>query len=170
MKFEKVINLVIPIFGGVLLLIMVGLTFVQIVLREFFDYTFNWSDEVAQFCMSWLALFGSIWVTQNNLHLNTGLKLHRKLNKKLICLIDSILALLVVVIAVVVAYQGVIYSLMTMNQASLSLTWIKMGCVFIALPLFMLAVCYYYLKSFFENMTRIFKKVSAPDLPGQSKG
>jgi TRAP-type C4-dicarboxylate transport system permease small subunit len=33
-----------------------------------------------------------------------------------------------------------------------------MGYVFIAVPVFMLAVCYYYLKSFFDNITHMFKK------------
>jgi TRAP-type C4-dicarboxylate transport system permease small subunit len=84
--------------------------------------------------------------------------LHRKLNQRLVCLIDGILALAIVIFAAVAGYQGVIYVFMTLNQASLSLDWLKMGYVFIAVPLSMFAVCYYYLKSFFKNITRIFKK------------
>jgi C4-dicarboxylate transporter DctQ subunit len=158
MKFEKITNSIIPIFGGIMLLTIVMLTFLQIVLREFFGFSLSWSDEVVQFCISWLTLFGSIWVTQNNRHLNTGLKLHQKLNEKLIYLIDSILALLIATIAVVVAYQTAIFSLKAMDFESFSFSWLKMGYVFIAVPVFMLAVCYYYLKSFFDNITHMFKK------------
>jgi TRAP-type C4-dicarboxylate transport system permease small subunit len=158
MKFEKVIDSVIPILGGMLLLIIVFLTFLQIVLREFFDFSLNWSDEIGQYCTSWLALAGSIWVTQNNRHLNTGLKLHQKLNEKMICLIDGLLALLIVMVAAVVAYQTALFAFMAMGIESVSLRWLKMGYVYIAVPLFMLAVCYYYLKSFFKNIRRMFRK------------
>jgi TRAP-type C4-dicarboxylate transport system permease small subunit len=158
MKLEKIINFGIPILAGVLLLLMVLVTFLQIVLREFFNFSLNWSDEVSQFCMTWLALFGSIWVTKNDQHLNTGLKLHRKLNEKQVCLIDGILALLIVIIAAVVTYQTAIFSFSAMSIESLSLYWIKMGYIFIALPILMLAVFYYYLKNLFKNVLFIFKK------------
>jgi TRAP-type C4-dicarboxylate transport system permease small subunit len=158
MKFERIINCIIPKFGGVLLLFIVLLTFMQIILREFLNFSLNWSDEISQFSMSWLALFGSIWVTQNNRHLNTGLKLHQNLNKRQVYLIDGILALLIATISGVVAYQTIIFSFSAVGVDSLSIPGFKMGYVFIALPIFMLTVCYYYLKSFFENMACIFKK------------
>jgi TRAP-type C4-dicarboxylate transport system permease small subunit len=158
MKLGKLIDPGIPILGGVLLAIMLVLTFLQIVLRECFDFTLNWSDEVAQFCLTWLALFGSIWATKNNQHLNTGLKLHKKLNERQINLIDGIIDLVIAFIAAVVAYQTAIFAFTTMGADSLSIPWLKMGYVFIALPLFMLAVVYYYLISFFKNITSNFKK------------
>jgi TRAP-type C4-dicarboxylate transport system permease small subunit len=157
MKIEKIINSGIPVFVGILLVVMVTLIFVQIVLRQVFDFSLNWSDEVAQFCLTWLTLFGSIWVTKNNLHLNTGLKLHQKLNKKLINLIDGILALVIAGFAGVVAYQTAVFAFVSMSANSMSLPWLKMGYIFMALPIFMLAVVYYYLKSFFENIRGIFK-------------
>jgi TRAP-type C4-dicarboxylate transport system permease small subunit len=128
------------------------------VLRNFFDFSLNWSDEVAQFSMTWLALFGSIWVTKNNLHLNTGLKLHQKLNKKLVNLIDGILALVIAGFAAVVAYNSAVSTIISMHASTLSLPWLKMGYIFVAMPIFMLAVVYYYLKSFFEKITHVFKK------------
>jgi TRAP-type C4-dicarboxylate transport system permease small subunit len=158
MKLEKLINSGIPIFGGILLVAMVAVTFGQIVLRECFDFSLNWSDEVAQFSMTWLALFGSIWVTKNNHHLNTGLKMHQKLNKKLVNLIDGILALLIAGFAVVVAYHSAIAAFESMHASTLSLPWLKMGYIYVAMPIFMLAVVYYYLKSFFENITHVFKE------------
>jgi TRAP-type C4-dicarboxylate transport system permease small subunit len=157
-KLNKLIDFGIPILGGVLLGLMVLLTFGQIVLRELFNFSIPWSDEVSQFCMTWLALFGSIWVTKNNQHLNTGIKLHQKLNERQICLIDSVLALFIVIIAAVVAYQTAIFSITAMGIEILTLSWLKVGYAVIALPLFMLAVCCYYLKSFFKNLARIFKK------------
>jgi TRAP-type C4-dicarboxylate transport system permease small subunit len=158
MKLNKLIDSGIPIFSGALLVVMVTVTFLQIVLREFFDLSLNWSDEIAQFCMTWLALFGSIWLTKHDRHINTGLKLHQKFNKRLIGLIDGVLALVIVGIAAMVTYQSTIFVTQQWNMGSESLPWLKMGCVFIALPLFMLAVVYYYLKNFFKNILLIFKK------------
>jgi TRAP-type C4-dicarboxylate transport system permease small subunit len=158
MKISKLIDFSIRIFGGVLLLAMVSLTFLQIVLRQFFNLSLNWSDEVSQFCMTWLALFGGIWATKNNKHLNTGFMIQQKFDRRIIHLIDSILALVIIGIAAVVAYQCAIFTSQQWVMESLSLRWLKMGYVFIALPIFMLATCYYYLKSFFKNVQLIFKK------------
>jgi TRAP-type C4-dicarboxylate transport system permease small subunit len=158
MKLEKLINSGIPILCEVLLIIMVSLTFLQIVLRNFFDTGIPWSDDVAQFSMSWMALFGSIWLTKNSHHLNTGLRMQQKLKKRQIYLIDGILALLIAVIAVIVAYQTAIFSFKTMSIESMALSWLKMGYVYIALPISMLGVCYYYLRSFLKNMASLLKK------------
>jgi C4-dicarboxylate transporter DctQ subunit len=158
MKLEKIINSGIPVFSGALLLLIILFTFIQIVLRLFFKFSFNWSDEVSQFCLSWMILLGSIWVSKHEKHINTGFKLHKKLSKRQVCLIDGILELIIVGSAAVVAYQSAIFAFSTMDTESLSLSWIKMGYIFIALPIAMMAVCYYYLKSFFKNFARIFRR------------
>jgi C4-dicarboxylate transporter DctQ subunit len=158
MKLEKLVNPGMRMFGGVLLLLIVILSFLQIILREVFSFTFNWSDEVSQFGMTWLTLFGSIWVTKNGQHLNTGLKLHQKFNEKQICLIDGVLALMVAAATAVVAYQSAIFAWTTMEIQSMSLPWLKMGYVFIALPFTMLILCYYHLKYFFKSLAFIVKK------------
>jgi TRAP-type C4-dicarboxylate transport system permease small subunit len=158
MKTEKLIDYGISILCGIMLFVMVSLIFLQIVLRNFFDTGIPWSDDIAQFSMSWMALLGSIWLTKNGQHLNTGLKIQQKLNKRQVGLIDSLLALMIIGIAAVGTYQTTITSLTGMRVESIAFPWLKMGYVYIALPLFMLAVCYYYLKSFFKNLVLVFKK------------
>jgi TRAP-type C4-dicarboxylate transport system permease small subunit len=158
MRTEKLINSGIPVFCGILLFIMVLLTFLQIVLRNFFDTGIAWSDDVSQFSMSWMALLGSIWLTKNGKHLNTGLKIHRNLNKRQVGLIDNLLSLVIVGVAAVMTYQTTITSLTAMRVESIALPWLKMGYVYIALPLFMVAVCFYYLKNFIQNLALIFKR------------
>jgi TRAP-type C4-dicarboxylate transport system permease small subunit len=158
MKLGRIMDRGIPAFSGILLSIIVVLTFLQVVLRDCFKSGMNWSDEVSQFSMTWLALFGSIWVTEKAQHLNTGLKLHRKLNKWQICVIDGVIELVIAGSAAVVAYRSAIFAFTAMGADSLSLPWLKMGYIFIALPIFMLAVVNYYLKSFFKNLAFILKK------------
>jgi TRAP-type C4-dicarboxylate transport system permease small subunit len=156
-KLGKIIDEGIPALSGFLLAAIVTLTFLQNVFRECFNSGMNWSDEVSQFCLSWLALFGSIWVTKNNQHLVTGLKLQRKLNRWQICLIDGLMELVIAGSALVVAYRSAIFAFTAMGADSLSLPWLKMGYVYIALPLFMLAVAYYCFKSFLKNWASIVK-------------
>jgi TRAP-type C4-dicarboxylate transport system permease small subunit len=158
LKLERMVDSVIPVICGVLLVVVVGLIFLQVVLRNCFNLSMNWSDEISQFCLTWLILLGAIWATKNGQHLNTGIKLQRKLNEKLIKMIDGILALVIIIFVAVVAYQGAIFAFSVMGIASLSLPWLKMGCVFIVLPIAMLGVCYYYVKIFFKNLASIFKK------------
>jgi C4-dicarboxylate transporter DctQ subunit len=158
MKLDKLLDSGIPIFSGVLLILMTTFTFIQIILRELFSFSLNWSDEATQFSMVWMVLFGSVYLTKHDQHISTGFKLHQKLNKRLICLIDSVLALITVISAAVVAYQSTLFVLTTINCESNSLPWLKMGYVYIALPLFMMTLSYYYLKSFLKNLTIIFKK------------
>jgi TRAP-type C4-dicarboxylate transport system permease small subunit len=158
MKLGKLINSGIPILCGVTLVAIVGLTFGQVVLRNCFSTGMNWSDEVSQFCMTWMVLFGSIWASKNNLHLNTGLKLHRKFPERLVLLIDAILDLTLIAVGAKVAYQTAMFAFMALGIESLSLPWLKMGWVFIAMPLAMLGLCYYSLKSFWRNITGVFKR------------
>jgi TRAP-type C4-dicarboxylate transport system permease small subunit len=158
MKLEKLINFGIPIISGALLVIIVTVTFFQIVLRNCFDFGLPWYDDVSQFSMSWMVLFSTIWVTKNNQHLNTGVKLHQKLNKRSVCLIDGILDLMIAIIAAVVAYQSAIFAFLSMNVESLAIPWLKMGYVFIMLPIAMLGVFYYYLKNFFKKLASLFKR------------
>jgi TRAP-type C4-dicarboxylate transport system permease small subunit len=154
----KIINIGIPVLCGVLLTGIIGLTFGQVVLRNCFNSGMNWSDEVSQFCMTWLVLFGSIWASKNNQHLKTGIKLHQKLNKKLIYLIDGILELLLVIVGVVISYQTAMFTWERFNTTALSLTWMKMGYIFMAMPLAMLGLAYYSLRDFIKNLAGIFKK------------
>jgi TRAP-type C4-dicarboxylate transport system permease small subunit len=158
MRLGNLVNSGIPILCGTLLVVIVGLTFLQIVLRNCFNSGMNWSDEISQFCVTWMVLFGSIWASKNNLHLNAGLKIHKKLDERLIRLIDGILDLVLVVVGAVLAYQTIIFTLSALGIESLSLSWVKMGYVFIAMPIAMFGLCYYSLKGFLKNLAGIFKK------------
>jgi TRAP-type C4-dicarboxylate transport system permease small subunit len=130
----------------------------QIVLRNFFASGLPWYDEVTQICMTWLVLFGAIWATKNNQHLNTGLKMHRNLNERQIHLIDGILELVVAVITGTVAYRIARFSLMSMDFSIVALPWLKLGYIFMVMPISMGTICYYYLKNCCKNLALAFKK------------
>jgi C4-dicarboxylate transporter DctQ subunit len=156
MKTDKIVDFGIPILSGVLLILMVTFIFSQIVVREIFNFSFNWSAEGAQFCMMWMVLLGSIYLTRHDQHINTGLKVHQRLNKRLVALIDCILALATVGSVSVVTYQSAIFAFSGFR--AVSLPWFNMVYVYIAVPIFMLDLGYDYLIKFFKNLVLIFKK------------
>jgi TRAP-type C4-dicarboxylate transport system permease small subunit len=156
MKIYKFVNSSIPILCGVMLILIVLFTFWGIVARELFNFTLTWSDEGSKFCMMWMVLLGSIYLTRHGQHINTGIRVHQKLNKRLIGLIDCILALVTVGSSAVVAYQSAIFAFS--GYKAVSLPWFNMVYVYIAVPIFMLTLGYYYLKSFFKNLALIFRK------------
>jgi TRAP-type C4-dicarboxylate transport system permease small subunit len=158
MKTVKLINSVIPIITGTLLVVIVVCVFLRIVLRNFFNTGLSWSDEITQFAVTWMVLFGAIWATQNNNHLSAGIKLHQKLSGRQMHFIDGILALLIAGVTAVVGYRSALYAFSAMGFSAMSLPWLKMGCVFLAFPLALFVICCFFLKSFFENMALIFKK------------
>jgi TRAP-type C4-dicarboxylate transport system permease small subunit len=158
MKPGKIVDVVIPNFCAGLLFLMTFFTFLQIVLRQFFSIGLPWVDEVTRFCMVWVGLFGSIWITKNNQHLNVGIRLHEKFsNKRMVCLIDGFFCLFVSAVSSVVAYHTAKFAFTSMDVSSLSLEWLKLGYVFIAVPIAMAALSYYYLISgvkYFFSCTR----------------
>jgi TRAP-type C4-dicarboxylate transport system permease small subunit len=158
MKSGKLINVGIPILCAVLLGAIVLLTFLQIVLRQFFNLSLSWVDEVTQICLTWNVLFGAIWVTKNGQHLNAEVYLHHKFNERQIYLIDSVLELIIAAVTAVIAYRSARFALISMNVSTVALSWLKLGYVFIVMPLAMLAMSFYYFKSFFNKCKLIFRK------------
>jgi TRAP-type C4-dicarboxylate transport system permease small subunit len=158
MKLGKLVDSGVPIICGILLVLIVTLTFIQIVLRDCFNVGLPWYDDVSQYFMMWIVLFSTIWLTKNNQHLNTGLKLQQKFNKSLVFLIESILSLMIAGIAGVVSYQSAIFAWESLSIDSIALPWLKMGYVFVMLPVAMLSVTYYYLKNFFRDLISLLKK------------
>jgi TRAP-type C4-dicarboxylate transport system permease small subunit len=158
MKAEKLINSVIPIMTGTLLVVIVLLVFLRIVLRNFFDFGLPWSDEVTQFSITWMVLFGAIWATKNNHHLSAQIKLQKKLSERQVLFIDGVLALIIAGVTAVVGYRSALYAFSAMGFTAISLPWLKMGYIFFAFPLSLLIICCFFLESFFKNMVIIFKK------------
>lgn len=64
-KLFKGIEILIAIF----LIVMIGLMFMNVVLRYFFSKGFAWSEEIARICFIYLVYLGSIEAAKDNRHL-----------------------------------------------------------------------------------------------------
>ena len=58
---------------SVLLLGMIGLSTAQILLRNFFDVGFFWSDQVLRMLVLWIALAGAVAASRSDRHINISL-------------------------------------------------------------------------------------------------
>jgi TRAP-type C4-dicarboxylate transport system permease small subunit len=58
---------------ALILLAMVGLSASQIVLRNFFDIGFYWSDELLRMMVLWIALAGAVAATRSDKHISINL-------------------------------------------------------------------------------------------------
>ncbi len=59
----------VEILIGIFLAVMIGLTFMNVVLRFFFSLGFSWSEEVARLCFIYLVYLGTIGAYRDNQHL-----------------------------------------------------------------------------------------------------
>jgi TRAP-type C4-dicarboxylate transport system permease small subunit len=158
MKLEKLINSAIPIVCAGLFIGVILVTFLQIVVRQFFNISLNWSDEVAQILLTWDVLLGLIWVTKDNQHITTQINLHHKLNGRLVSLIDCVIELVIAIVTAVIAYRSARFCFMSMRSSIVSLSWLKLGYIYVMMPLSMLAMSYYYFKNFSQKIRLFLNK------------
>ncbi len=52
----------------ILLVFFITLLFVQVILREFFDYTLTWGEELARFSFIWFVFFGAVVAARLSAH------------------------------------------------------------------------------------------------------
>lgn len=60
----------------ILLLGMIGLSFAQIVLRNFFDIGFFWTDELLRLLVLWVAVVGAIAASRTDKHISINIVDH----------------------------------------------------------------------------------------------
>lgn len=63
-KYESFINKAFLSLGSVFFLIIVVMTFVQVLTRYFINISFPWAEEFLRFCYTYMILFGILTTTQ----------------------------------------------------------------------------------------------------------
>lgn len=94
-----------------LLIGLIGISSLQIVLRNFFDYSFLWADPLSRNLVLWLGLLGAATASRGNKHITIDLTGHLLKGKKLhfIRLITSVFT---VAVCGVVAWYSAQYVLL----------------------------------------------------------
>lgn len=89
----------------VLLGSMVTLAVTQIVLRQFFDGTIVWADELIKIIVLWLAMVGSIAAARDNRHIRIDVLSH-VLPEKLVVATRVLVDVFAAAVCVVIAWQA----------------------------------------------------------------
>ena len=123
-----------------LLFFVVGLTFLQILGRFIFRIYLPWGDEVSRFVMIWITFIGAVYLTKTRGHLSVGIRLHSALHPRVVAGVDALMDLCVGSISVIAAYYGALFTWASMDYRASSLVWLRMGLVFLPVPVGMAAI------------------------------
>ncbi|WP_032093085.1 MULTISPECIES: TRAP transporter small permease [Pasteurellaceae] len=63
-QYEKFINKTFLSLGCVFFLVIVVMTFIQVITRYVVNISFPWAEEFLRFCYTWMILFGILTTTQ----------------------------------------------------------------------------------------------------------
>lgn len=63
-QYEKFINKTFLSLGCLFFLVLVAMTFVQVITRYVINISFPWAEEFLRFCYTWMILFGILTTTQ----------------------------------------------------------------------------------------------------------
>lgn len=158
MKTGKQFDAVLQNLLGGLLLFVVGLTFFQVLLRFLFKGYLAWGEEISRYVMVWMTYIGAIWLSKNGKHLSVGINLQKNLGRETVIIIDILINLCLMTVSLVVTYYGVLFVQSTLNYAATSISWLRMGYIFMLMPVAMAIITYYALKNIIGNFGELFRK------------
>lgn len=132
-KLVRNINRSTEYLSMALLLIMVGLVFLQIVMREVLNYSFSWTEEVARYLLVWVSFLASGFAYQYGAHISIEVFV-KKLNINIAKMVKIFVALIGITFAFILIITGIELSLVNAMNKSPALK-LPMGIVYLAIPI-----------------------------------
>ena len=62
--YIKVLNTIFTFLGSIVFIVLISVTFLQVILRYIFSFSLPWSEEFLRFIFAWMILFGFLSGTQ----------------------------------------------------------------------------------------------------------
>lgn len=138
----------------ILLLGMIGLSTVQIVLRNFFDVGFFWSDEVLRMLVLWIALAGAVAASRSDRHIAINV-LDTFLGPRMQQVVKLFVHLFSAAICALVAWYSLEFALTTREYGDIALGGLPSWILQMALPLGFGLICYRYALFFLGDMVAL---------------
>ena len=141
-KKTNLINLIVDSFGALLMLLLIAVTFYQVVIRYVFKAPSSWSEESARYLMIWLAMIGSAMALRHKEHvwIDTFIKYLSKRTKKIytyfyfICLVFFM---------IIILYYGISFAVLNSSQYSPTVSWLSMFWPCVGIPVGMALMIFY---------------------------
>lgn len=144
----------------VLLAFFITLLFIQILAREFFDYTLTWGEELARFAFVWFVFFGAAYAARLAAHNRVTFQF-KFMSKKAADYIEAFADMIWVVFNIVMIYKSIelIQSMFEFTYDSPTLGW-SMAYVYLIFPLAFAAMT---IRVIQVNYLKLVKKVEIKD-------
>jgi len=119
---------------GVLMVILVGIVFQEVIRRYIFNDPTAWASESCRFLLMWLTFTGASIVTRLSTHLSMGFTIHRFVNKKLSKIIKIFISGVGAIVMIFVTYYSAKITLLAGYRAA-PMTGMPMYIPWSALPI-----------------------------------
>jgi TRAP-type C4-dicarboxylate transport system permease small subunit len=105
-KVLDAINALMEYLMGILFLVLVGITFQEVLRRYLFNDPTHWASEASRFLLIWMTFTGACIVTRLVTHLTMGFTIHRFVNKSVSKLIKIGIAATAAISMIVLTYYS----------------------------------------------------------------
>ncbi len=132
-KVLDAINILMEYLMGILFLVLVGITFQEVLRRYLFNDPTHWASEASRFLLIWMTFTGACIVTRLVTHLTMGFTIHRFVNKSKSKIIKVFISAAAAVAMIILTYYSAKVTLLAGYRAA-PMTGIPMYYPWAALP------------------------------------
>lgn len=129
---------------GIMMMALIGLTFMQVVLRYVFNNPTSWSSELSRFILIWLTFTGASVVTKYGTHLTMGLNINRFVKKTWGQAIKVLINILIMSTLIIIAWYSWKVTMISGSRIA-PMTKIPMYFPWLALPVNTVLMTIYFL-------------------------
>lgn len=132
-QLRTVVTRLLNVLTGTCFLVMVGLTFWQVVMRYLFHSPLTWSEELVSYLFAWASLLGACLVTGERGHMSIPVICQKMPEpvQKCLGIVGEVIAFLFSI--VILVYGGVQITQLSMGQMTASLG-VSIGIFYVLLP------------------------------------
>ena len=152
-------------FVAALLFFVVALTSFQILGRLVFQVYLPWGDEVSRFAAIWMTFVGAVYLMKTHAHLSVGIRLQSELHPRVAAGIDAFVDVCIGSISLIAAYHTALFAWASMDYRASSLVWLRMGLVFLAVPVGMAAIACLSLRDLYRHLGLMLTRAPGTQVP-----
>ncbi len=152
-RLTAVINRIEDAFLVGLLGVMIGLAFVQIVLRNGFDGGILWADGLIRILVLWIGLVGAMVASRNGNHINIDI-VTKYLPDRVKYIVDSFVALFTIAVCATVAWYSLSFIRFEMQDDLLAFGSVPVWICEIIIPIAFGMIALRYLILLFDSLKK----------------
>jgi TRAP-type transport system small permease protein len=162
MAADKILNGITALLEymlGIMMIALVGLTFMQVILRYVFNNPTSWSSELSRFILIWLTFTGASVITKYGTHLSMGLNINRFVSGIWSKIIKVVINILIMTTLMIIAYYSWKVTMISGSRIA-PMTKIPMYYPWLALPVNAVLMTVYFLADTIKQATKHEERIS----------